>query len=107
MKNEITERFWSEIQKNAEKRGIGFFLNLDEAWKIYLIQNKKCAITNSPLEFISYGYRGNASLDRINSDLPYVWHNVQWVLADINVMKKEHNMNYFINLCKMVVNPLK
>lgn len=100
----ISKRFWDEIKNRAKKRNIQFSVSIDEAWKVYLRQNKRCALTGQPLEFISSGYRGTASLDRIDSDKPYVSHNIQWVLGDINIMKKEHNTIYFKYLCSLVAN---
>jgi hypothetical protein len=43
-----------------------------------------------------------ASLDRINSDLGYVYGNIQWIHKDINKMKNDYEQNYFILLCKKV-----
>jgi hypothetical protein len=101
---EITEKFWREIEQRAKKRNILFLIEKEEAWKIFLLQNKRCAITSIALDFKSNGYRGTASLDRINSHKPYVWHNLQWVLGDINIMKKDHNLCYFKRLCELVTN---
>jgi hypothetical protein len=100
---EITERFWKEISKSAFNRGISFLITPNEAWKIFLFQNRQCRITNLQLDFTSNGYRGNASLDRIDNDKPYVAHNIQWVLADINLMKGRLNMKYFQYLCSLVM----
>jgi len=102
---EISDRYWNEIKTKANKRGIGFHLDPADAWKVFIFQSKKCAITGKKLEFISSGYRGSASLDRIDSHKPYTRHNVQWVLAEINVMKGRHSMEYFKLLCEMVVRP--
>jgi hypothetical protein len=102
---EISRRYWKTITSCADRRQILFHLEPKEAWKIFLSQNKSCAITGLPLEMISLGYRGNASLDRIDSSKAYAKNNVQWVLSDINIMKKSHNINYFKYLCEKVCNP--
>lgn len=101
---EITERYWREIEHSANKRNIPFLTTREEVWRLFLSQNKRCAITAVDLNFTSYGYRGTASLDRINNNKPYVWHNLQWVLSDINIMKKDHNLLYFKHLCSLVAN---
>lgn len=101
---EITERFWREIEKNAKKRQIGFLVTPKEAWKIFLIQSRRCALSGEPIEFSSRGYRGTASLDRVDSSKPYTAHNVQWVWAPFNIMKGVSTNEVFINLCRKVVN---
>ena len=99
---EITVRFWNDIKKGAVERGIGFLISPEEAWKIFLRQNKKCVFTHSLLDFRTFGYRGTASLDRIDNDKSYVSNNVQWVLNDINLMRGPFNPHYFQKLCCMV-----
>jgi hypothetical protein len=103
MHQEISNRFWDSIKRHAEKRGILFLITPIEAWQIFLVQNRKCIYTGVLLDFKSHGYRGNASLDRIESHKPYVSHNVQWVLNSINIMKGSHNSTHFQYLCQLVV----
>lgn len=105
MKNEISEKMWEEIKTDAKARRICFAITKDEAWRIFLAQDGCCAITGVLLDFDSQGYRGTASLDRINSFAAYSPHNVQWIFAPINVMKRNHNPKYFKQLCELVVNP--
>lgn len=45
----------------------------------------------------------NASLDRINSNLPYLKNNVQWVCWMINRMKGENSIEELINMCKRII----
>ena len=99
---EITERYWNEVRRCAEKRKIDFLLEPEEAWKVFLSQNGECAFTRLRLDFTSFVYRGTASLDRIDNDKPYVRHNVQWVHSHINVMRGPHNIPYFKKMCLLV-----
>jgi hypothetical protein len=99
---EITKRYWAEIKQNATERGIGFLITPAEAWKLFIWQNRKCVFTHSLLDFCTFGYRGTASLDRIDNDKSYVANNVQWVLNDINIMRGPLNPQYFQKLCCMV-----
>lgn len=102
MKIGISDRLWAEIKKSAESRGICFAITKEEAWKIFLSQDAKCAMTGISLDFTSSGYRGTASLDRIDSYSMYAPHNVQWVFGPINIMKGNHNQKYFKHLCNLV-----
>jgi hypothetical protein len=99
---DISDRFWREIEKGAKRRGIYFNLTREAAWKIFLAQDEKCYYTGFPLEFISKGYRGIASLDRLNSAIGYVENNCCWTLAPINTMKHKFSKIYFIKLCCLV-----
>lgn len=42
---------------------------------------------------------GNASLDRIDSNMDYQEENVQWLHKDINMMKQQFDQDYFIQMC--------
>lgn len=44
-----------------------------------------------------------ASLDRIQNDKGYIEGNVQWVHKDINRMKNIFEQNYFIDICKKII----
>ncbi len=97
--------FW-EIRDGAFRRDIPFNLSINYLWKLYLRQNKKCALSGME---ISMKYekdgvtRGTASLDRINNNLGYSIGNVQWVHTDINFMKQDLSQNEFIMYCGLIV----
>ena len=61
-------------------------------------QNFKCAISGVPISFTEK----TASLDRIDSALPYSKTNIQWVHKDINVMKNAYDVKYFISMCRII-----
>lgn len=70
-----------------------------------LTQNRKCALSGIPLAFtrqLTTGHMQNASLDRIDSKLPYIETNVQWVHKHINKIKQDLDLQYFIELCTAV-----
>lgn len=62
-------------------------------------QDFKCALTGLPISFTNK----TASLDRVDSTKPYVKGNIQWVHKDANIMKNGYNLEYFIKMCRMVV----
>lgn len=87
-----------------------FAITIEYIWDLFLKQNRKCALTGLDL---SLGGKGNdrkkkssstmtASLDRIDSNKGYIVGNVQWVHKDINFMKNDYDMAYFIKMCKLV-----
>ena len=44
-----------------------------------------------------------ASIDRIDSNKGYIEDNVVWVHKDINIMKNKFSKEYFLMLCKKIV----
>ena len=60
---------------------------------------QKCAITGKELDLTQDG-----SVDRIDSSRGYTKNNVWWVTKDINKMKLDFTLGYFIHLCEMVAN---
>jgi hypothetical protein len=103
----ICVTFFKKIQSNALKRGLNFNLTIDYLWDLYLKQNKKCALTNVPINIvnatISYNYHLNtASLDRINSEKGYETDNVRWVHKSINHLKSDLDDNVLIYLCHLI-----
>jgi len=100
---------YSRIKRQAKNRGIVFSLSKKYVWELFEQQNKKCALSGQDIElvpnfYIKRGRKQTASLDRINSKLGYVEGNVQWVHKDINMMKNAYDLQYFIEMCKLVVN---
>jgi len=105
---DITGLFWAHIKFSAKSRNIDFLITKEQAWSLFLKQNKKCVYTNKDLYFKKYickengkdkYSKGNASLDRIDSKLPYTIDNIQWVHKDINWLKNKFSEECFIDLC--------
>jgi hypothetical protein len=101
---EIGKDYWTSIQKSASYRKIEFDLNIEYAWKIYLDQERVCALSGLPISFDSNrkSCRQTASLDRINSDIGYVESNVQWLHKKINMCKCTMTSSEFVEICIMI-----
>lgn len=93
----IGQRKYGEIQSGARRRNIPFSLSIMYLWRLFLNQNKLCALSGVPLEMNS-----NASLDRVDNNLGYSRGNVQWVHKDINYMKQDFSQIEFLNYCRLV-----
>jgi hypothetical protein len=108
----FTKTVYSVIKRNATRRKLIWSneLTIEYLWNLYNQQNKKCALSGLDISFtekrvnniIDYRYM-TASLDRINSKIGYTKDNVQWVHKDINTMKFDYDQEYFINMCKLIV----
>jgi len=97
------------IKRNAEKRNLEFNLTGEYLSDLFILQNKKCALTGIELNLISTAIRtkyhlNTASLDRINNNKGYIEGNVRWVHKSINQIKSDLEDNDLFYLCKLIVN---
>jgi hypothetical protein len=105
---DIHHSYWLRLKKGSKRRGIDFNISIEDAWKLFEKQNRKCALTGELLVFadtIANWKLGKctASLDRINSSQGYIEGNIQWVHKDINKMKSDWDQITFVELCRKVV----
>ena len=81
---------------------------ITKLWKkFHFEQQERCALTGRKFTATTGtpGYQGGSgnnspSLDRINSNGPYTSENTQWVITDINWIKRHYKNDVFIQLCK-------
>lgn len=101
---EISGSYWRKAKDGAKTRGLPFRVSMEYAWKKFIRQKRKCALSGIKLKFNSrFGvWDGNASLDRIDSSKGYIEGNIQWVHRDINRMKTNLKQSDFIHHCKRV-----
>lgn len=108
---ELSFSYWSRIIKGASKRNIEFNLDINDAWKIYEQQGKKCALSGVDLVMDRhYGTNARkkstniqtASLDRIDSQRGYCTGNVQWLHTIVNRMKSDLSQDDFVDWCAKV-----
>ena len=102
---EIPGRYWGSIVRGAKKRNIKFEISFEYAWKIYELQNKKCALSNVNIFFKTknnFNIEHEASLDRIDNNKGYVEGNVQWIAKQVNYMKNRISEDKFIYFCKTI-----
>ena len=104
---DISLTFWSSILSAAKKRNYDINISIEYAWKLYLKQKKKCALSGIEIKFSrSFTREGRkehtCSLDRIDSSQGYIKGNVQWVHKDINKMKSDFNVEYFKDMCALI-----
>lgn len=102
---EIPSTYFTRLLSGAKKRKHPFNITIEYLWKLFLKQERKCALSGLPLDF-TYGrnhhHKGTASVDRIDSTKGYIENNVQWVHKDINWMKQDYSNEYFLKLCNII-----
>lgn len=89
------------IRNNARIRNIAFEVTMKDLWDQYVSQNYKCALSGRSIGFV-HSRKGNASLDRKDSSLPYTKSNIWWLHKDVNYAKQSLNVEEFIQLCREV-----
>jgi hypothetical protein len=106
---EISGDFWYDHVKRSADGSKGrkvkeLSITIEDAWNLFLKQNRKCALSGLDLTFPKKSKDKNytASLDRIDSSEGYMLENVQWVHKHINKMKNNFDNQYFINVCREV-----
>ena len=77
-------------------------ITIQEVHELWIKQDKKCALTRLPIDWIRRDNGVTCSIDRISSDGEYTIDNIQLVHKDINLMKNHFNQDYFIQMCKLV-----
>lgn len=88
----------NRIKVKAILRNIAFDISIDYLWKLFIDQNKCCAITGDLLSTIK-----EASLDRIDSSLGYIEGNVQWTTKQANKCKHILTMNELYEFANKVI----
>jgi hypothetical protein len=113
---EVPGAFINRIKAGAKIRKNGIHVDIDAKfiYDLWIKQNKKCALSGLPIDFINtnpgtsdkpwskYDLICTASLDRIDSNKGYTKDNVQLLHKDVNMIKKEYDQTYFLNLCKLI-----
>lgn len=104
--HEITLSFWTPITKQAARRGIPFEIDREFAWRLFVAQQRRCALTGIELCFSTNirDQRGKhtASLDRLDAGRGYTVGNVQWVHKRVNIMKNVMGNEEFVEWCGFV-----
>jgi hypothetical protein len=104
---EISGHWWNAHVKHSAncptRQTIELTLTKEEAWELFLKQDRLCALTGIELVFDNKSHKNTASLDRIDNTIGYKLGNVRWVHKTINMMKRTYSDTYFIEWCQRVV----
>ena len=100
----ISGSIWGRIKEAAIRRNLEWAITIEEIWELFITQDKKCALTLLPIQIGNGRLRETASLDRKDSTKGYIKGNVQWVHRNVNIIKYSCSQEYFINICRKIVN---
>lgn len=96
-------RYHTALRSGAKHRGIDFDLTVEYLDGLFVSQGARCNLSGVGIKLGARDEEATASLDRIDSSIGYVEGNVQWVHKDINRMKQAFGQDYFIDMCRKVV----
>jgi hypothetical protein len=102
---EIAGHYMTRLVTNALNRNIQVLVSTEDLNKKWLEQDRKCALTGWSLTVAlrdSDVVHATASVDRIDSSLPYTPDNIQWVHKEVNRMKNMFCEDRFIEVCRAV-----
>lgn len=85
-----------------KSKTLTFEVSKEYLWKVYLSQNKKCALSGIDIKMSPIKKLTTASLDRIESSKGYIKGNVQWLHKIVNRMKMDLSDQEFIKWCKLI-----
>lgn len=88
---DISGNYWSQLVYKIKKKGIPFELRIEDAWDVYLKQERKCALSGFDIYFSGYPYdrkKTNAALSLINVNGGYTKDNIQWIDKKLDKFKK-------------------
>lgn len=98
---EISGTFWKHYTNKAKRRGLEVAITMEEAWKIYEAQGRRCALSGVEIGFAPANQNRltTASMDRLDNDLGYTKDNVQWVHKWVNLMRNTLEVDQFLWWC--------
>lgn len=105
----IPSSLWYSIKYGAMERNMKFDITVSYIESLFVAQEGLCALSGRhitlppPAAATGDLQMYSASLDRIDSRVGYLEGNLQWVHKDINRIKHSLDQDYFIDLCKSVV----
>jgi hypothetical protein len=101
---DLGQQYWGNLLRGAKARNIYFCVEKEQAYELFIKQEKKCALTGVPLNFksCSTSKDGTASLDRKDSKKGYTIDNVQWIHKIVNKMKNNLPEREFLDWCELI-----
>lgn len=105
---EISGSYWGHTQTRARLADIEHTVTIEDAWQVFVDQDRKCALSGVTLTFCrKFNDEGKdkqtASLDRIDSSKGYTFGNVQWLHKTVNKMKLNMTDEEFVEWCRRIV----
>lgn len=96
---EIPYNWFSNYFKRSGKFGD---ITIEQVHALWIVQDKKCALSGVSIGFYDDRKTHTCSIDRIDSLKGYTIDNIQLVHKDVNIMKNKFDNQYFISMCTKI-----
>jgi hypothetical protein len=96
-KDSFIEYAFASLKRGAYKRNISWNLEFDQ-FKSIVESVEYCALSNRPV-FFEIGNRDRISVDRIDNSRGYDFDNIQFVSAEVNMIRNSLSMQDFLKMC--------
>jgi hypothetical protein len=96
-KDSFIEYAFASLKRGAYKRNISWNLEFDQ-FKSIAESVEYCALSNRPV-FFEIGNRDRISVDRIDNTRGYDFDNIQFVSAEVNMIRNSLSMQDFLKMC--------
>ena len=96
----ISGNMWSQFVSSSKKKNINVNIRIEEAWNLFILQEKKCAISGVDIHLSGYPYdrdKTSAILVRKNSSKDFTIGNSFWVHKDIALIIEKLGIEKFIS----------
>lgn len=100
---DIPQHVFGIMCRAARARDLPVEISIEDLQAQWERQGGKCALTGLPIRIGSHATGRVASVDRIDNSRGYLKDNIQWVHKDVNLMKNKFDEEYFLEMCKRVV----
>jgi hypothetical protein len=100
--NYINNSWFSRLKATAKYRKIDFDLDIVSVNKLFINQGGRCYLSGMPLLVGRVGEENTASLDRVDSNLPYTIDNVRFSNKYLNKMKLNLTKENFVSICRTI-----
>lgn len=99
---QIPVSWFNEKVRHAANRNKEFSITIEYLWKIYIKQNRRCALSGVPLDFNASSEASTVSIDRVDNNKGYIVGNIQLLDSRVNMMKYTYSQKDFITICQQV-----
>lgn len=103
---DISGDMWSQFLKKSKKKNSNVSIRVEQAWDLFLQQDKKCALSGLPIELSGYPYdrkKTTAVLMRMDTTDGFRLDNLYWVHKDIDKMRGDLSFEDFTSYIWKIV----
>jgi len=101
----VSKHYFNTLCNSSKQKNLSFDITIEYIAKLIEEQDFRCYLTGWKIEFgssYSKKIRQTASIDRVDSNKGYIKGNVKWIHSDINRIKINMPLDYFLEMCSSI-----